>query len=188
MKRLKERASLHAALVLGALLCCALTACSKSPSEASADPQAKPASSASSDQGTLGPAGPLLADDQLRMLTAPPGDDAAEVVKAERARQVALGRSTIVYVGAKWCEPCQHFHKAAAAGKLDKAFPKLTIVEFDADADGDRLKRAGYRSQYIPLFIVPDENGRPTDKRMEGSVKGDGAVDEIVPRLKRILN
>jgi thiol-disulfide isomerase/thioredoxin len=106
----------------------------------------------------------------------------------ERARQAALGRSTIVYAGAKWCEPCQHFHKAAAAGKLDKAFPKLTIVEFDVDADGDRLKRAGYRSQYIPLFIVPDENGRPTDKRLEGSVKGDGAVDEIIPRLKRILS
>lgn len=176
----------------GMLLCVALgvVGCSRSPSEASADPASKPTTTATgsttSNAGS-GPVGPMLADDQLRLLTAAPGDDAAAVIKDERARQQALGRSTIVYVGAKWCEPCQHFHKAAAAGKLDKAFPKLTIVEFDADADGDRLKRAGYRSQYIPLFIVPDENGRPTDKRMEGSVKGDGAVDEIVPRLRRIL-
>ena len=169
-------------------------ACGKSPSEPDKGTQGgtngakstAPSASPAADQA--GFAGPMLAEDQLRLMTAPPGDDVVAIVKAERARQAALGRSVIVYAGAKWCEPCQHFHKAAAAGKLDKAFPKLTIVEFDVDTDGDRLKRAGYRSKFIPLFVVPDENGQPTDRRLEGSVKGDGAVDEIVPRLRRILS
>ncbi len=159
--------------------------CSKSPTEAVPD---RSGTNPAANSAGGGPVGPMLADDQLRLLTAPAGDDVAEIIKAERARQAALGRSLLVYAGAKWCEPCQHFHKAAAAGKLDQAFPKLTIVEFDVDADGDRLRRAGYRSQFIPLFVVPDENGRATDRRVEGSVKGDGAVDEIVPRLKRILS
>jgi thiol-disulfide isomerase/thioredoxin len=178
----------------------ALLGCGKSPepekSDRSADKKSAPPLSTSAAQNgngqngpsnTGGPVGPMLADDQLRMMPAPAGDDVTAIVKAERDRQAALGRTIIVYAGAKWCEPCQHFHKAAAAGKLDKAFPKLTIIEFDVDEDGDRLKKAGYRSKFIPLFIVPDENGRPTERRLEGSVKGNGAVDEIVPRLRQIL-
>lgn len=39
----------------------------------------------------------------------------------------------------------------------------------------------------IPLLAVPGEDGRGTPLRIEGSVKGDRAVDEIVPRLQAIL-
>jgi hypothetical protein len=169
----------------------ALLACGKSQPEAGSDPAAKPAPATSqadksADNGAGGSMGPLLADDQVRMVEAPPGD-VVTIVREERARQAALGRSLIVYAGAKWCEPCQHFHHAAAEGKLDKAFPKLTVLEFDVDNDRERLSTAGYSSRFIPLFIVPDKDGKPTDKRMEGSIKGDGAVEEIVPRLRKLL-
>ena len=39
-----------------------------------------------------------------------------------------------------------------------------------------------------PFFVVPDANGRATDKRFEGSVKGNGAVTNITPRLRQILS
>jgi hypothetical protein len=160
--------------------------CGKSQPEAGSDPAAKP-KPAAVDNGPGG-GGPLLADDQVRIVEPPPTGDVVEIVREERARQAALGRRLIVYAGAKWCEPCQHFHHAAAEGKLDKAFPNLTVLEFDVDNDRERLATAGYSSRFIPLFIVPDANGKPTDKRLEGSIKGDGAVDEIVPRLRKILD
>jgi hypothetical protein len=90
-------------------------------------------------------------------------------------------------VGAKWCEPCQNFHKAAAKGDLDGEFPDLTLLEFDLDEDRDRLATAGYVSQFIPLFAMPGPDGRASDKKFEGSVKGDGAVANIAPRLRSLL-
>src|SRR5260370_1046662 len=52
------------------------------------------------------------------------------------------GRTLIVYVGAMWCEPCQHFHHAAERGDLDSEFPRLTLLEFDLDRDRERLAAA----------------------------------------------
>jgi thiol-disulfide isomerase/thioredoxin len=123
----------------------------------------------------------------VRMVHAPPGDDVAQLVREARERAKADGRDLIVYVGATWCEPCQHFHKAAAAGVLDGDFPSLTVLEFDLDEDRERLASAGYTSHFIPLFVVPDADGRASSKRFEGSVKGEGAIANIAPRLREIL-
>jgi len=97
------------------------------------------------------------------------------------------GRALLVYEGAPWCEPCQAFHKAAADGKLDADFPTLTLLEFDNDRDADRLAAAGYQSKLIPLFAVPGPDGRSAGRQIEGGIKGDGAVDEIIPRLKSLV-
>jgi thiol-disulfide isomerase/thioredoxin len=114
------------------------------------------------------------------------GDVAVEVQR-ELARARADGRRLLVYVGATWCEPCRRFHEAATAGKLDAQFGTLRLVEFDLDRDRDRLSAAGYQSSYIPLFAAPLDDGRASGRQIQGSVKGDGAVDEIAPRLHALL-
>ncbi|WP_234023057.1 thioredoxin [Sorangium cellulosum] len=117
-------------------------------------------------------------------------EGAAEVpalVQEARERARREGRELVVYVGASWCEPCTRFHDAVKAGQLDATFPALRLLEFDLDRDRDRLAAAGYASAMIPLFVVPGEDGRGTPLRIEGSVKGARAVDEIVPRLEGIL-
>lgn len=96
-------------------------------------------------------------------------------------------RRVLVYVGATWCEPCQRFHHAAERGELDAALEPITLVEFDLDRDADRLHAAGYQSQYIPLFAVPLPDGRSSGKQIEGSIKGEGAVAQILPRLRALL-
>jgi len=101
----------------------------------------------------------------------------------------AAGVRVIVYVGATWCEPCKHFHKALDSGELDKSLAGTQFLEFDADRDRDELRAAGYGSKYIPLFTVPDPDGRASLHRIEGSVKGTNAVrDDLVPRLLAMLN
>ena len=113
--------------------------------------------------------------------------DVATVVKGELARAARDRRQLLVYVGAPWCEPCRRFHQAAAEHKLDRAFPGLRLLEFDNDRDGARLAMAGYAGQFIPLFARPGADGRGSGRQIEGSVKGDGAVDQIVPRLRTLL-
>ena len=115
------------------------------------------------------------------------GDDVPETVRREVVRAKADKREVIVYVGAAWCEPCQYFHNAAAAGELDGAFPGLRLVEFDLDRDREALARAGYGSKMIPLFALPREDGSGSGEQIEGSIKGDGAVAQITPRLKELL-
>ena len=103
-----------------------------------------------------------------------------EQLAARRDRQV------LVYVGATWCEPCRHFHDAVQAGRLDATFPRLTLLEFDQDRDGDGLLRAGYTSEYVPLFMRPAPDGTATRAWIEGSIHGD-AVGELTPRLQALL-
>jgi hypothetical protein len=124
----------------------------------------------------------------VEIVAAPAGtEDASAVIQREAERARGAGRKLVVYVGATWCEPCQYFHQAAEAGTLDRDFPDLTLLEFDQDRDGERLSRAGCRSPMIPLFAVPDAAGRCGERRMAGSIKGPGAVDEIKPRLSALI-
>lgn len=124
---------------------------------------------------------------KVEFLSAPPSGEVASIVSAEQQRASREGRKLLVYVGATWCEPCQRFHHAAQAGKLDAAFPNLRFVEFDSDRDGERLASAGYVSRFIPLFARPGSDGRASGRQIEGSIKGEGAVDEITPRLRQLL-
>jgi len=108
-------------------------------------------------------------------------------VQKELAHATADGRRLIVYEGAPWCEPCKHFHEAVAQGELDAAFPTLTLLEFDADRDRDRLIAAGYGSQYIPLFALPGKDGRAAGPKAAGGIKGDGVVPYLSKKLAQLL-
>lgn len=111
--------------------------------------------------------------------------DVAILVQTELRR--AGSRRVLVYVGATWCEPCRRFHDVASKGAFDTVLPAIRFIEFDLDRDEERLKAAGYTSQYIPLFAVPGPDGRASGKQIAGSIKGEGAPAEITPRLAALL-
>ena len=152
-----------------AVLC--LTACQQSKPTAESSSSAAPAAAR--------PKG-------VQFIAAPQGR-LVHIIKRERARAQADGYALLVYVGAAWCEPCQRFHQAAAAGKLDEQFPKLRLLELDRDRDEKRLENAGCLSQLIPLFSHTTHQGRCSTRRIFGSVKGPGAIANITPRLKALL-
>ena len=122
----------------------------------------------------------------VELIDAPPGD-VATLVRAARDQAKAHGRKLLVYIGATWCEPCQHFHHAAERGELDEKFPTLSLLVFDLDRDGERLRAAQYAPGYIPYFGAPGEDGKATSNATEGSIKGDGAVGNITPRLEHLI-
>jgi hypothetical protein len=124
---------------------------------------------------------------RLELEPAPPGDDAATLIRDATARAEKEHRRLLVYVGAKWCEPCQRFHHAAESGELTGRFGELRLLEFDLDRDAARLARAGYTPRLIPLFALPAPDGRASGRQIEGSIKGEGAVGEISPRLAALL-
>lgn len=118
-----------------------------------------------------------------------PTDDRAvdEVVREAKAKADAEQRRLLVYVGAAWCEPCQRFHEAVEAGKLDAELANVRFLEFDADVHSPRLIEANYGGKLIPRFAVPGGDGRGTDAKIEGGVKGEAAVGHIMARLKDLL-
>ena len=123
----------------------------------------------------------------MDVTAAAPDLPVAPYVRTELARAAADKRRLLVYVGATWCEPCRHFHDAAKAGQLDAEFGDLRLLEFDLDRDRERLAAAGYASQMIPLLALPGPTGVSTGRGMQGSIKGDGAVENMRPRLKELL-
>ena len=124
---------------------------------------------------------------KLELVDAPPEGPVAPIVRAELARARAANKTLMVYVGATWCEPCERFHHAAEAGTLDARFGALRLLVFDYDRDDTRLARAGYASEMIPLFVLPREDGRSSGRQIEGSVKGDAAIEDIAGRLRTLM-
>ena len=112
----------------------------------------------------------------------------AAAVRAELAAAAQAGDRLVVYVGATWCEPCRRFHDAAARGELDLQFGGTRFLVFDRDRDHVALDAAGYTSRMIPLFAIPAPDGTATPSKIEGSIKGDGAVGQIAPRLRALLD
>ncbi len=149
-----------------------LSACSKETPEVTKEPAtaAKPQRSA-----------------RIEWIKAPPGEDVGAVVKRELERALVDKKTLLVYVGAKWCEPCTRFHHAAERGDLDGVFIDVRLVEFDLDVDAERLAVAGYQSKMIPLFAIPNENGTGSGKQIEGSIKGEAAVMNLRNRLEPLL-
>jgi thiol-disulfide isomerase/thioredoxin len=162
-------------LLLLAVLALAPALACKSSSDITPDP------AGSAKGAPAAPAGHV----QLTEAAAEP--DVETQVVAALAKSSAAKRRLVVYVGATWCEPCQHFHQAAAKGELDASFPDLDVLAFDTDRDHEKLAVAGYYSHYIPLFALPKADGTASGKQIEGGVKGDGAVAQLTPRLKGLL-
>jgi hypothetical protein len=123
----------------------------------------------------------------VELVPAPAAADVASWVRASAEPLRARGRVVLVYEGASWCAPCRAFHDAAAAGALDAALPGVTLLEFDADRDGERLASAGYVSNLIPLFATSGADGRFSGSMIEGGISGSGAVDELLPRLQALI-
>ena len=157
----------------GALLAaCLLLACS--------DDRPVPASTS--------PSGGPPAVTRVAVRTLPDGvTDGASWVKAQAEELARERRPALIYVGAEWCEPCKRFKAAAAAGELDADLPGLVLLELDHDRDEAALAAMGCTSRMIPLLAVPAAEGRCTDRRLEGAIKGEGAVAWMTPKVQALL-
>jgi hypothetical protein len=124
---------------------------------------------------------------KLELIDAPKADDVAPLIAQEYARAQRDHKKLLVYLGATWCEPCVKFHVAAAKGDLDQVFGDLRMLVFDADRDNEALERAGYKYNLVPLFALPNADGRASGKQIEGSVKGAHYVEQISPRLRALV-
>ena len=125
---------------------------------------------------------------KVELVDAAATTDLAAIVAPEVARAERDHKHLVVYVGASWCEPCRRFHTAAERGELDAGFGDARFLVFDKDRDGDALEAAGYRSKFIPLFAIPNRDGTASGRYIEGSIKGDGAVAQIGPRLRELID
>lgn len=96
-------------------------------------------------------------------------------------------RAAVLYVGATWCEPCTRFHQALVKNELDDILKGTLVIELDFDRHQEALGLMGCESKMIPLFSIPNSDGSCSAKRIEGGIKGEGAVAELAPRLVRFL-
>jgi thiol-disulfide isomerase/thioredoxin len=125
---------------------------------------------------------------KVRFIDAPREPAIIEKLVLEQvAASKAVDRTLVVYAGASWCEPCRRFHEAADRGDLNAQFGDVDFLAFDVDIDNERLAYGNYDTATIPMIALPGEDGKASSKIMSGSVKGDGAVQEMTPRLKALL-
>ncbi len=124
---------------------------------------------------------------QVEWVKIPAGKDPSNFVVSEMARALGDKKKLVLFVGASWCEPCRHFHEAAESHALDAAFGDVRFIDLDHDEDAAALSALWCDSKLIPLFALPSTDGRCSDRRVEGGIKGDGAVAYLAPRLRTLL-
>ncbi len=150
--------------------------------EAPSEPVGKPSPSTAGNR--------LGARPKPEILKAEPGlAEGRAWVRAELSRAESDGRKLVIYVGASWCEPCVRFHDAVLSGELDAELAGVRFLELDADVH-ERIRGEadlGCASRMIPLFARPTAEGRCGAERVEGAIKGEGAVGFILPRLRVLL-
>ena len=125
---------------------------------------------------------------KLELVDAPATTNIAAYVAPLVPEAAREHKKLVVYVGATWCEPCRYFHAAAVAGQLDSRLGDLRVLVFDADRDADALRAAGYAAPMIPLFALPAADGQASGMQIAGSIKGEGAVAQIAPRLRTLVD
>lgn len=123
----------------------------------------------------------------VRFVTPPIDGVVSTIIAAQLSKAKAENRRVLLYAGASWCEPCRYFHEAVDRGELTGKVGALDLVAFDAQMDAERMLLSGYESQMIPLFALPNADGKASGRHIEGSVKGPAAVDDLVPRLRELL-
>ncbi len=116
-----------------------------------------------------------------------PAAGSGDVAEQVRGVVASSNGTVVVYVGASWCGPCQAFHAALERGDLDEELAGVTFLEYDSDRDNERLEAADYGGRLIPRFALPGEGGRFSGQKIEGGIKGDGAVEHIMNRLRPLL-
>lgn len=129
---------------------------------------------------------PAPAAKGVRVVAAGAGPVDALVREAMRGAE-REGRVVLVYEGATWCEPCREFKGAVEQGELADFTPGLLLLEFDADRDDERLGAAGYGAPLVPMFALPQPDGRASGKATSGVRKGANAVADLTPRLRALV-
>ncbi len=117
---------------------------------------------------------------KLKIVRAPSDAEVTSFVRTERLRAKADGRVLVVYAGATWCDPCKHFHALAYGGKLDAKLSRMELLEFDVDADTERLSGAGYKYRFIPYFALAGADGHAEKElAVKTSTMTDSALDQL---------
>jgi thiol-disulfide isomerase/thioredoxin len=107
---------------------------------------------------------------------------ALDIVLPRQLREAAAAdQDVLIYVGASWCAPCRSFHDALLQGRFDALLPGVRFVEFDNDADGERLRALGYTWTYVPLFARPRSDGSASGQQF-GGVPHE-ALEDPIPHL-----
>lgn len=114
------------------------------------------------------------------------GQEVSAHIKQQLTLAAREGRRLVVYVGASWCEPCHDWHNAVRNGTTG-ALPAVRFLEFDLDKDGEALARAGYRTNMVPYFALPNEDGTAAGAHFAGVRKGGSYVSQIREQLSAML-
>lgn len=103
-----------------------------------------------------------------------------DTIRGETRAAESAGETLVVYVGARWCKPCQHFERALASGRLDASLAGLRLLHVDLDARGAELGAHGYATNVIPYFTVPTAKGTPSARKFSTDAMGTEVVEQIV--------
>jgi hypothetical protein len=189
MKHVTFALSLAAALAFGAAGCeRGADAPSTAPTSAraSATPPATPivADRTASPASSGAPAAsPSAAPRAPHFVETPAEVGLLDAIRGEARAAEAAGETLVVYVGARWCKPCQHFESALASGKINERLAGLRLLHVDLDSRGAELATHGYTTKVIPYFVVPTPKGTPSARTFATAATDLGVVEQIVAGL-----
>jgi thiol-disulfide isomerase/thioredoxin len=118
-----------------------------------------------------------------------PSSNILNVLKAEIPKAKELGQRPFAYFYADWCAPCKALRKSLDDGDplMMDAFRGTYIIQLNADTWSKKLAGTQFTVKAIPVLFELDQNGRPTDRKIDGGAWGEDIPRNMAPPLREFL-
>lgn len=98
------------------------------------------------------------------------------------AREVARGRTPVLYFYADWCGPCRRFRATLPDEQVKAALAKATLIKVNVDADTQGL--AGrYDIQAVPTFVKLNAQLEPV-----AVISGDKWEEDVAENIAPVMH
>lgn len=109
------------------------------------------------------------------------GQPRAEALATLVAREVAQGRTPVLYFYADWCGPCRRFRETLPDELLKAALAQATLIKVNVDEDAQGL--AGrYGVQAVPTFVKLNARLEPV-----ASISGDKWEEDVPENIAPVM-
>jgi len=109
------------------------------------------------------------------------------LLAAQVERAKGKGLVPIVEFYADWCPPCRAFQQALEHPRMREALRGTLLIKVNAEDWQDKMKGTGYVVRSIPLFVLPNADGRPSDKILDGDKWRRPTPDAMAASIAKLL-
>ncbi|WP_428025693.1 hypothetical protein [Arcobacter sp.] len=127
----------------------------------------------------------LLKNDVIILKIYPNNDDLKTRLSEYRKIALTAGRTPLICLSARWCEPCQEMLVSLNHEDAKNLMKQVVIILIDIDDWGAYLYDNNIAPKCVPVFFNIDEDGSAGQLTVHGSAWDDDSIPDLITGVLR---